>query len=83
MCKAPGYDKSDDIPLARRLAMDGTFSHCPGALFAGTLVAWWMIFNTAVYPWFCSEEVHNVPTNCLSDHEKQSTHASSSLTKLP
>lgn len=34
---------------------DGTFGHCPGAPFAGTLVfnlAWWMTFNTAVYLWF-------------------------------
>jgi len=33
----------------------GSFSHCSGAPFAGTLVfnlAWWMIFNTAIYLWF-------------------------------
>ena len=37
----------------------GSFSHCPGAPFAGTLVfnlAWWTIFNTAMYLWFYKKE---------------------------
>ena len=63
MCKAPGYHKSDDVPLDR-LAMDDSLSHCPGAPFAGTLVlnlAWWMLFNTAVYLWLYGRMNRNVP----------------------
>jgi hypothetical protein len=44
MCIAPRHHK-----------WHGSFSHCPGAPFAGTLVldlAWFMVFNTAVYLWF-------------------------------